>query len=474
VLGKVLKGIDEDILEYLVSMISEDPSMDVETMVETMGPFLESCEFIDDCEKATPYCEKIVAGLKSGGVDMDTNKDAAPKKLETMVSIADSMEQMTTTGMEDLAKGRQKGNTIIEYKEESEMVDERKERRMDKEDAKRAQAKVKKFEQVKLQMAELERELELARVSAVRLRNRMGAHKGAIEAQPFVLPNPGGGADLLEDATFTLVRGKKYGLIGRNGKGKSTLLRWLAARRVGDFPANLSVHYVTQEVQLRPDQEWMTPADVVIDADIERRLLLQERDELRADIKGDDAEAGVEAGQRLGSVMEKLEAIGADRYDLLLYLLYCSISFTALCAHSLGAPGVRHVWCIGITRCSSVLAAIFSSVLAAVFRASVRASELLVHLGFTPELRARKMRALSGGWRVRVALAAAIFARPDVLLLDEPTNHLSIQAVLWLANELKNSEVWKVGGCILALLSQHYSRFRSRSLTLSHSLALTL
>lgn len=68
--------------------------------------------------------------------------------------------------------------------------------------------------------------------------------------------------------------------------------------------------------------------------------------------------------------------------------------------------------------------------------ASVRATGLLTHLGFTPELLARPMEALSGGWRVRVALAAALFARPDVLLLDEPTNHLSIQAVLWLAREL--------------------------------------
>ncbi|KAH8043652.1 ATPase [Aureococcus anophagefferens] len=57
--------------------------------------------------------------------------------------------------------------------------------------------------------------------------------------------------------------------------------------------------------------------------------------------------------------------------------------------------------------------------------------------------RGKKMRELSGGWRVRTNLAAALFARPDLLLLDEPTNHLSIAAVLWLARELATSETWK-------------------------------
>merc|ERR1719337_698976 len=75
--------------------------------------------------------------------------------------------------------------------------------------------------------------------------------------------------------------------------------------------------------------------------------------------------------------------------------------------------------------------------------AEERAEELLTNLGFSLELRGRKLSALSGGWRVRVALAAALFARPDVLLLDEPTNHLSIQAIMWLSHELSTSPTWQ-------------------------------
>ena len=68
-------------------------------------------------------------------------------------------------------------------------------------------------------MEELDRELEEARVKAARARSVEGAFKGAIEASSFTLPNPGGGAPLLENASFTMVRGRRYSLIGRNGKG---------------------------------------------------------------------------------------------------------------------------------------------------------------------------------------------------------------------------------------------------------------
>jgi ATPase subunit of ABC transporter with duplicated ATPase domains len=65
-----------------------------------------------------------------------------------------------------------------------------------------------------------------------------------------------------------------------------------------------------------------------------------------------------------------------------------------------------------------------------------KAKAVLQGLGFTEELLARPSDELSGGWRMRAALAQALFTQPDVLMLDEPTNHLDLEAVGWLETEL--------------------------------------
>ncbi|GAY59721.1 hypothetical protein CUMW_196690 [Citrus unshiu] len=69
--------------------------------------------------------------------------------------------------------------------------------------------------------------------------------------------------------------------------------------------------------------------------------------------------------------------------------------------------------------------------------AEKRAAEILYGLGFNKTMQAKKTRDFSGGWRMRIALARALFINPTILLLDEPTNHLDLEACVWLEETLK-------------------------------------
>ena len=71
------------------------------------------------------------------------------------------------------------------------------------------------------------------------------------------------------------------------------------------------------------------------------------------------------------------------------------------------------------------------------YTAPARAAQILLGLGFDEEMQARSLDSFSGGWKMRVALAALLFSQPDLLLLDEPSNHLDLEAVMWLEDFLR-------------------------------------
>ena len=71
------------------------------------------------------------------------------------------------------------------------------------------------------------------------------------------------------------------------------------------------------------------------------------------------------------------------------------------------------------------------------YSAPARAARILLGLGFDEDMQGQPLDSYSGGWKMRVALAALLFSQPDVLLLDEPSNHLDLEATLWLENFLK-------------------------------------
>ncbi|NJC34694.1 ATP-binding cassette subfamily F protein 3 [Sphingomonas jejuensis] len=72
------------------------------------------------------------------------------------------------------------------------------------------------------------------------------------------------------------------------------------------------------------------------------------------------------------------------------------------------------------------------------YTAPARVSQILLGLGFDEDMQARPLDSFSGGWKMRVALAALLFSAPDLLLLDEPSNHLDLEAVMWLEDFLKS------------------------------------
>jgi len=208
---------------------------------------------------------------------------------------------------------------------------------------------------------------------------------------------------LFVDASFQLNPGEKVGLVGPNGAGKTTLFRMIVGEEAPDegdvsVPKRLTVGYFRQDV------EEMSGRSVLDEAiagsgrlgDLHHELEALQHDMADPD-KADDMDRIL---TRFGEVQEEYEHLGG--YGL-----------------------------------------------------EAQAREVLHGLGFDEDRIDGDVGALSGGWKMRVAMARVLLGRPDVLLMDEPTNHLDIESIIWLEQFLKG-----LSGALL--MTSHDREFMNR------------
>ncbi|KAL9191248.1 hypothetical protein ACHAXT_000954 [Thalassiosira profunda] len=210
------------------------------------------------------------------------------------------------------------------------------------------------------------------------------------------------GQELLVDSPMDIVRGHRYGLIGRNGVGKTTLMRQLEADAIPGLPRGMTIRMVKQQVEGREDQ---TTLEALVEADEYRTSLLKEQEQVERDLDG-----GVnleENAQRIGEIAVELDNIDADN-------------------------------------------------------AEKRAMEILKGLRFTAQMIHGPTANLSGGWRMRLALAQALLCPSDLLLLDECTNHLDLHGMVWLEDYLTKK---RSGNPLTIIMVSHDRSFLDRVCT---------
>ncbi len=190
------------------------------------------------------------------------------------------------------------------------------------------------------------------------------------------------------DASFQLNPGEKAGLVGPNGAGKTTLFRMIMSEETPDdgdisVPRKLTIGYFRQDVG---EMSGRPVLDEAIAGSGRVGDLHHELTDLQHAME-DPARAGDmdKILDRFGEVQEEYEHLGG--YTL-----------------------------------------------------EAQAREVLAGLGFAEDQVDGDVGALSGGWKMRVALARVLLGRPDVLLMDEPTNHLDIESIVWLEQFLKQYE----------------------------------
>ena len=211
---------------------------------------------------------------------------------------------------------------------------------------------------------------------------------------------------LFIEASAALLKGEKVGLIGPNGAGKTTLFRMIAGEESPDegqaaVDQGVTIGYFSQDVGEMSGRSAVSEA---MDGAGPVSLVAAELKELEAAMADPDQLDDIEIiVERYGEVQGRFEEL--DGYAL-----------------------------------------------------EGRAREVLAGLNFTEEMMDGDVGALSGGWKMRVALARILLMRPDAMLLDEPSNHLDLESLIWLEQFLKDYQ-----GALL--MTSHDREFMNRIVT---------
>src|SRR3979411_556520 len=210
---------------------------------------------------------------------------------------------------------------------------------------------------------------------------------------------------LFVDASFQLNPGEKIGLVGPNGSGKTTLFRLITGEEVPDegevsIPKKLTVGYFRQDVEESSGRSVLDEAILGSGRVGDLHHELERLNHAMADPEQADMDRIL---ARFGEVQEEYDHLGG-------------------------------------------------------YALESQAREVLHGLGFEDDRIDGDVGALSGGWKMRVAMARVLLGRPDVLLMDEPTNHLDIESIIWLENFLKS-----LPGALL--MTSHDREFMNRIVT---------